>query len=300
MKKTSYILVVLAFSLATALPSASYEVIRISVASLKNFGDSKASDIARLRFIADRIAEQAIKGVAVADELQDKDGSAMTKLQDAVSKSAHTPIRMEMSDRVGGGNKEQYGFFWNPEIVALVGSVETIYFDEIERDPWVATFKAKAGFDFTLCAFHTRPSGKPLKDELRFLDNAFEAVQSASAEENDIIFVGDFNAPPEPNPATSQKLGIARLMGTFSSNIYFVIRDRPTNVKQDKIFDNIFFDKRTTDEYIPEEQHVVRIDTMLHEYTADIPGDDPVGWFLKNVMDHCPVYAHSRADMDTD
>ncbi len=33
---------------------------------------------------------------------------------------------------------------------------------------------SKAGFDFTLCAFHTRPEGKPLEDELAFLDDLFQ------------------------------------------------------------------------------------------------------------------------------
>ena len=89
-------------------------------------------------------------------------------------------------------------------------------------------------------------------------------------------------------------------MGPFSSNIYFVIQDKPTNVRQNKIFDNIFFDKNQTDEYISDDQNVIRIDQMFNEFTGEINGQDAVGWFLKNVMDHCPIYGNFRADIDTD
>jgi len=73
-----------------------------------------------------------------------------------------------------------------------------------------------------------------------------------------------------------------KMMGQFSSNIYFTIQDKPTNVRQNKIFDNIFFDKNQTDEYVPGDQHVIRIDQMLNEFTGAINAQDAVGWFLKN------------------
>lgn len=278
------------------------EIIRISVVSLKKFGDSKAGDKPRLKFIADRIAEQAIKGVCVVDELQDSDGSAIEKLHKAVTNSAHVDISMAVSEKVGTSRKEQFGFFWNKNIVDMVGTIKTIYFEEIERDPGIATFKAKAGFDFTLCAFHTRPEGKPLEDELAFLDDLFQYVQALDEKENDILFAGDLNAPPTVTRETRQYVGISEKMGLFSTNIYFVIQDKPTNVsvKQKKIFDNIFFDKSQTTEYIPDGQHVIMIDQMLDRFTGEIPDHDRVGWFLRNVMDHCPVYANFRADIDID
>ena len=54
-----------------------------------------------------------------------------------------------------------------------------------------------------------------------------------------------------------------KMMGQFSSNIYFTIQDKPTNVRQNKIFDNIFFDKNQKDEYISDDQNVIRIDQMF-------------------------------------
>ena len=80
----------------------------------------------------------------------------------------------------------------------------------------------------------------------------------------------------------------------------FAITTVPTNVLQSKLYDNIFFDPVETDEYIPGPQHVVRIDLMLDEYAGEIPEENPVSWFGRNVMDHCPVYAVFDGDLDTD
>src|ERR1044072_3989475 len=41
------------------------KTLRVGVFSLKNFGDSKVKKPARLKFIADRIAELAVKGICV-------------------------------------------------------------------------------------------------------------------------------------------------------------------------------------------------------------------------------------------
>ena len=235
---------------------------RIAVISLKNFGDTKATDPPRLEFIADRIAEQAVKGVAVVDELQDIDGSAIEILREAVTEAARTPIVMRLSARVGDTRKEQYGFFWNPEIISVVKDVETSFFDEISRDPAVITLQAFGAFDFTLVAFHTRPSGQDLKAELAHLDEIFAQVQASDLLENDIIFVGDFNAPPDPLPGQSTSV-----LGEMdeATPLEFAITTEPTNVLQTKLYDNIFFDPAETDEYITGPQPV-KISTANTSY----------------------------------
>jgi len=291
---------------ANSITNSSQEIIRISATSLQKFGDIRASDPPRLKFIADRIVEQAVHGVCVVDELQNADGSAMQVLQDAVSSSAGMPIAMALSQRVGGNSKEQYGFFWNPVLVDISGSVATHNSEIIERDPAVATFKVENGFDFTLCAFHTRPDSSlvELKKELRHFDDIFVEIQEQSDTENDIIFLGDFNAPPYTT--LNQSLSISESMGCFASNIKFVITSIPTNTLQTKIYDNVFFDISQTDEYISGPQHVVRIDQLWGNFQSTdstAPNGDQQArkkYLQKKVMDHCPVYAEFRADMDTD
>lgn len=277
------------------------DTIRISFLALKNFGDSRAGDAPKLEFIADRIAEEAVLGVTVVDELQDSDESAFAVLKQAVNDSAKKHIDMALSKRVGGNKKEQFGFFWNPALVRLKGDVGVQMNARIERDPGVATFTAVDGFDFTLVAFHTRPSGAPLRQELHALAPVLEAVQDQDTKEQDVIFIGDFNAPPEDRKG--QNDSIRENLGALGNRVTFAIRDAPTNVKQDKIFDNVFFDRSCTDEYIDDGQHVVRLDALLKKYKGTIPGKnekEKVEWFYRNVLDHCPVYANFRADKDSD
>ena len=288
----------IAASLAlVAVSAVALNPFRIAVISLKNFGDAKATDPPRLEFVAERIAEQAVKGVAVVDELQDVDGSALEILRAAVTEAAWTPIVMRLSERVGDTRKEQYGFFWNPEIISAIKDVETSLFEEISRDPAIITLQAYGEFDFTLVAFHTRPSGQELKTELAQLDEIFAQVQASDLLENDIIFVGDFNAPPDPLPG--QSTSVLEEMDE-ATPLQFAITTAPTNILQTRLYDNIFFDPDETNEYIPGPQHVVRLDLMLDEYAGEIPDEDRVSWFGRNVMDHCPIYAVFDGDSDTD
>ncbi|MCX7011203.1 MAG: hypothetical protein NTW86_01315 [Candidatus Sumerlaeota bacterium] len=130
-----------------------------------------------------------------------------------------------------------------------------------------------------------------MKDELSCLGRVFQEVQDQDKNENDVILVGDFNASPAK---------MRRYMGALADSLFFVIEAEPTNVLHDSIYDNILFDPVQTKEFIPGSQQVVRIDEMLGEYEDPIPDAKPVNWFARNVMDHCPVYAEFRADMDTD
>ena len=298
--KLGLLIFVLNFSINAFLFSS--ETIRISVISLKNFGDTKAGKEAHLHFIASRIADQAIKGVTVVDELQDIDQSAMKKLLTAVRSVAHDSINLILSDRVGDKRQEQFGFFWNTKLLDTLGAVQILNSNIFDRDPAFISFKANAGFDFTLCAFHTKPDGKPneLRKELGQLDDIFKQIQDMDENENDIIFVGDFNAPPDKLSQTGQNICITDSLGDMTSSMKFVIRDVPTNLKQSKVYDNIFFELSNTTEYVEGPQHVIRLDSMLDEFTGEIEGDYSLKWFNDNVMDHCPIYAVFRADIDDD
>lgn len=99
-----------------------------------------------------------------------------------------------------------------------------------------------------------------------------------------------------------QPLGMAEIMGCFASNLHFVIRDMPTNTLQNKLYDNIFFDSRHTDEFILGPQNVVRVDQMWGNF-QHTDGAAPNGtpqerqkYLQLKVLDHCPVYAEFRAD----
>lgn len=274
-------------------------VIRISFFAQKNFGKSKAGKPQVLTFIADRIAEEAVLGVCVVDELQDSGGQGIKKLRDAVGHSAGTEIFLKLSDQVGEGSKEQFGFFWNPNLVDLL-EIHTAYFDGIERDPGVATFKAKEGFDFTLCPFHTPPDSRKadLIRELQTLDHVFRSIQEADPSENDIILLGDFNAPPFPR--AGQSVAMEPNMLASALGVVFLIQDQTTNVIRTKLFDNMILDPHQTTELIDGSSHVVQIDAVQDYFHGHTTVADPQDWLRANVIDHCPIYADFRADLDTD
>jgi len=305
MRCVKHVILLVCLFTASVLAEDDPNLIRIAMVSLKNFGQAKANDPPKLRFIADRIAEQAKYGVCAVDELQDKDGSAFLTLKKTVCKSAGIPIEMTLSAKVGGSKKEQFGFFWNPQLMDKSADVQVFECNEIERDPAYATFKAKLGFDFTLCVFHTRPDSElaGLRKELEHLDEVFDAIQQQDSSEDDIIFLGDFNASPYMRP--KQPVAIAESIGDFAPYVRWVIEDAPTNTLQNRVYDNIFFDVRHTTEYIPGGQNVVRVDQMWCDFTStdptapSDPADRPKYLQLK-VMDHCPVYAEFRADIDDD
>ena len=285
------------------LPQESRDTIRIAQVSLKNFGDTKASNPAIVDFIADRISEQALYGVCVVDELQDKDQSAFAILESAIDARAQVDIKFAVGSRVGGARKEQFGFYWNPFLVEMVGEVETLD-GEIERDPAYATFNCIGSgdtFDFTLVAFHTRPDSQreELKEELEQFDSILTQIQSMDPNENDIIFIGDFNAPPEDR--VGQSVSIRESMPIHGDNIVFTITSEPTNFNRKKIYDNLFFLKSETTEFVEGSGKVVHLSLMEHEYEGKIPaGNTFENWFYRNVLDHSPVYGEFWVLVDSD
>ncbi|MCX7011204.1 MAG: hypothetical protein NTW86_01320 [Candidatus Sumerlaeota bacterium] len=103
---TSCLLISAVFVLLVSCCSAAN--LRIATASLKQFGDSKAQNQASLHFIARQIADEAVHGVCVVDELQDADGSAIEILKQAVVRAAGEPVDLKLSKRVGTTKKEQF------------------------------------------------------------------------------------------------------------------------------------------------------------------------------------------------
>lgn len=280
-----------------------HETIRVAFVALKNFGDAKAENNNALQFIAARVAEQALHGVCAVDEVQDIDGSALEILHRAVEAHAGVDIALAAGGRVGEGSKEQFAFFWNPDLLTPLAPVETVPSEMIERDPALASFRAAAGFDFTLCVFHTPPySGDrqdDLKRELSFLDDLYAQIQAQDGTENDVLFLGDFNAPARDQASTGQKVSISDGMGSFFETLEFVVLDSPTNVLQTKSYDNIFFDPQETTEFRRGSGQIVRLDLMQAFYSGPVEGEWP-RFLQRSLMDHCPVYAEFSAKQDTD
>lgn len=141
-------------------------------------------------------------------------------------------------------SKEQYAFLFdtarvevNPNSIYTVSDPD----DRLHRPPLVASFRARApppneAFTFTLVNIHTDPD--ETKTELDALDDVFQAVRHDGRGEDDIILLGDLNVD-------DRHLG---QLGTLSG-MAWAITGTATNLRGDKLYDNIFFIQPATVEF---------------------------------------------------
>ncbi|MCR9294828.1 MAG: endonuclease/exonuclease/phosphatase, partial [bacterium] len=144
--------------------------------------------------------------------------------------------------------------------------------DLLHREPLVARFRPRTGspqhaFTFWLVNIHTDPDEVP--EEVDALAEVFTAMQSARADEDDVILLGDLNAD------ASQMGRLGRIPG-----IYWVVNGAMTNTRKTKAYDNIVFHSQTTREYSGT-WGVFDIETLF-----GISQEDAL-----KVSDHLPVWA---------
>ena len=192
-----------------------------------------------------------------------------------------------MSPPVGRGVKERYAFMWRSDKVGLVtdGQFYPERHDEFIREPWYATFRA-GQFDFTLVTVHIL-FGKSRKDrrpELRALSHVMEWVQIRDPLEQDIILLGDFNAPPTD-------AGWDILKQSFPQIQHILDPPIKTTITDTSLYDNIWFDSRFTTEYTG--------DHGMYRFDEDMFDNDDKR-ASKMVSDHRPIWATFTTDTDDD
>ena len=156
-----------------------------------DFGKTKCNT--EIEFIANTIKDY---DVVMIQEVVAKDpggAQAVGRLGDALSrKGAKWDYRI--SDPTSGENsykRERYAFLWKSSKVMLVGKpwLELKYYNEINREPFFATFKA-GGKTFTLANFHAITKKMQPETEVKYFKYLPEEYPDLN-----IIFCGDFNLP---------------------------------------------------------------------------------------------------------
>jgi endonuclease/exonuclease/phosphatase family metal-dependent hydrolase len=163
--------------------------------------------------------------------------------------------RYVLGPRLGRtSSKEQYAFIYDSAAVEVDrANVYTVSDpdDLLHREPLVAQFRVRgpapdAAFTFILVNVHTDPD--VAATELDILADVYRAVRQASSvssvAEDDVILLGDFNAPGHV-PLTLADLGRLGLL----SGIHAAIASEPTNVLRDKLYDNLIFHAPSTVEF---------------------------------------------------
>jgi deoxyribonuclease-1-like protein len=179
------------------------------------------------------------------------------------------------SERVGRSNsKESYAFYYDNEKIEYLKSF--IFPDEedlFEREPFIAYFRSKQGdFDFYLINIHTKPSDA--EKEIKNLDKVRNYMLRKHPDDNDLIFLGDFNADGSYSKSKSKALG---------DKYFWAIPDwfDTTVAKSENAYDRIVFLKENKKNYA----YVSGVDKFQKRWEK-ISEDE-----MKEISDHYPVWA---------
>ena len=307
-------------SLSIGSETDSAQTIRITCFSLKKIGPTMFKDKpGKFELVATLLAEYAELGIVVFDEYQNKTQTYVEVFKSAIYDKSDANLRCELSDLVDesiSDSDEQFGFIWNQDLLQMTTDIKIYYHDGIKRDPAYVSFKCiPDGFDFTICSFHTRPDSEEVKlrNELMVLDDIYEEIQSQDPLENDIIFIGDFNAPPNIwNEQTDETLTIGYYFEPSVYDLTFLIVDQSTNLKgynkkKARLYDNIFFLSDETDEYVSGSGTVIDFYQTgeLDDYYNYIGSDEDLTLeeiadkMSTKALDHYPVYGEFYSQIDT-
>ncbi len=149
-----------------------------------------------------------------------------------------------ISDRSRRSGRTQTVIIFNQQTVQLDHSKWYVVDDPdgmFKHDPMVAWFRclgapAEQAFTFTLACLEI-DNEQPAK-ELQQLGTLMRAIRTDGRGEDDVIFVGDFQADDRGLGAIRHQAGLS-----------WVLSNRFTNVQQNRQFDNIVFSETPTTEF---------------------------------------------------
>ena len=248
--------------------------------NIRNFSSNSRTD-QELSFIA-----QVITGMDVVAIGELEDPNVLPRLTTLLGPSwehAHSP-------EVGNtpGTSEHYGYVWNGSVLEMVGQVQN-YPDpgnRIDREPAYATFRHVDGtLDFTVIAIHVtwgRTVGGR-REEIRVLPDVWNHVQDDTADDDDMILVGDFNRSIGDR-AFDHLLGLPGLIRANEDT-------GPTHISSMSTYDQVFLSTQTTSEWTGN-WNTVRFDETLfadNDQAANLAASD-----------HRPVWISLQASVDDD
>lgn len=172
--------------------------IKIATFNIQNFGPKKAADRPALAVLAGIIRKYDVVAV---QEISDVSGKAPKALLTAINYGSGDDYEMALSPRTGlqtddRSSREQYAFYYNTRTIRKT-ALGRLYPDDtsdlFQREPWVASFSARAGgFTFVLITVHTDPD--KAVPEIAALAKVLTWACGKYARRHAYIALGDFNA----------------------------------------------------------------------------------------------------------
>jgi len=255
----------------------------ITIASwnLKNFGQTKLNDPARINVIISILEKYDIIAI---QEVEDASLTLPALLIDKINSDGKN-YNVVSSNRVGRDGKEQYLFVYNDDAIDFIPDATGYGIepnDEFAREPFYAMFRA-GNFDFYLMTIHTDPDDVGV--EIPALKNAYVDLQDKTPNENDIVLLGDLNAKA---PGVTAGSYISMDAIATIPNIVFTIKEE-TNTRGGKAYDNIIFQGNYTAEYSNS--------CGVYKFWVDYGLTEDDGF---KISDHRPVWAKFRIDLKDD
>lgn len=213
--------------------------------------------------------------VIALQEINSKNDPAVKILVDQVN-AAGNQYAYTISPRIGGRSSysEQYAFVYDTRKIRSGAEFSYVVQDQadlLHREPFVGRFQALASgappFQFTLINMHTDPD--EIVDELDVLADVYNSVRKYEYPEDDVMLLGDLNAPPEK----MQRLGQIPAVVPLIANL-------PTNTRKSRTLDNILVDSQTTREFTG------RAGTIDLEEMFNVDQQTAL-----KISDHLPVWA---------
>jgi len=264
----------------TILPD-NEEEITIASWNLKNFGQTKLNDSARMNVIVSVLKKYDIIAI---QEVQDVSLALPAELISKINANGKN-YKIVSSERVGRTRKEQYLFVYDDDVVDFIDNTTGYGIepdDEFSREPFYAMFKA-GNFDFYLMTIHTDPDDVDV--EIPAMKVAYEDLQNKTTDEDDIILLGDLNAKA---PGVTAGSYITMDSIALIPNIVFTIKEE-TNTRGGRSYDNIIFQGNYTTEYSDS--------CGVYAFWIDYNLSEDDGF---RISDHMLVWAKFRIDLADD
>ncbi|UVD80851.1 endonuclease/exonuclease/phosphatase family protein [Myroides albus] len=236
--------------------------------NLNNFGSSKTTD--EIEFIAKTIKSADI--VAIQEIVTNPSGAkTLAALHLELTNSTGTKWDYAISPPTDSSpyRSERYAYLWKTSKVKLKNrpTLEQTYKDQIEREPYIATFEYKRK-EFMIFNFHALPKKHQPEKEIKY----FKFFPTQYTDQR-LIFLGDFNTPQSHSVFNPLK------KMTYQP----VFTDQKTSLRQKCInndclaseYDNIFLSKK---DFTIESQDTI----LFYEDFNDIKE-------ARKISDHIPI-----------
>lgn len=257
---------------AGLVPERTGQTILIGSFNIQRLGPSKLSDPWVMQKFAEIIRNF---DVIALQEITSKDQRTLPILVELINRSG-VQYGYTISPRIGraaSGYYEQYAYVFDTQRVRSGPEFSYVVQDDadiLHREPFVGRFEticAGQPFSFTLINIHTDPD--EISYELDVLADVYTNVRQFEYPEDDVILLGDLNAPPPK----LQRLG--SIPGFVP-----IIDGLPTNTRKNKTLDNIMVDRQMTSEFSG------RAGTIDLEQFFRIELTD-----VERISDHLPIWA---------